>query len=1820
MRLRRPLNATTLWLSTSLVLTIAVLPLVTCLEASGRRSGQDAGKLPFIKYVFDESSLTSVGEVIPTLGTTTNDRPVAAGFNTNGFDAFTNHGMHDDVVTKIIDQQHVYNLLDRLREEKQKNQLKFATQHDVQKYHTSVNKYINFNYYNLTDNPEVEQKSLRNVNPKNFNNSIINFIDDLNSIEQSQTPKHESSSNNVINNDSGKLFPDAESQMGKRNTETISKFSTTENTPIWRNSQEISKFKTINISDSVDNILTDYEHIPIAVKNNSLGQTQYELLNIPAVTGNTADSAVSDASINSFNETDEQINTEKATEIVKLLELVDWNAMLDILHDDKKHEHDNSNTTVLHDKLLNDNSTSQIADENSTSDLNIAELCDLPFEMYQNTEQDASFDYYDNRESNFINSELERSQESTINNDNFMSTKNMKLKSKCVQIEGRNNFKTKNEPIFSASDNRVDIDAGIRRQDIFTTRGQNPLIMALEFNDRFLPVPMMASTAAKKQKDMLSALISATNPLTYMFESAKLFSEQMRPVMNGMMGRPVINGFRSTVRNQNPQPMPQKFNTVNQFFPVNEISSPASVFSEQFPPFPDIITNTLEHQNKLHLPNHDQFDVIRTVTDGPSKFQINEAGNRLLNIKIPTPSGKSSMFEINLMGNGFIGVLPVNEKTFKREIPTLTLENMIEAASTFNNPFDEIHITETSARNIPVIVKPSESIPSNFNFVQENLSIHDNEFSDQPGNELHKSLSLPQHLFSKTNSFKIQPDINKFPLFDPVNHAHTNSDVADINRFPFNTGNTASHANNGNSGLPFTKPSIFMAPSIFENPPPANFHKTFPEISAFNNPQINSQTNPLFQSFQGSDGKMWPIPPLFTRTTELPHLNNLFPETFFPKSAPASTDISFGSDPNVYYIDITIPDTNGAPPVVQHGQGAPVRSKRSASQDDIRNQEVKEKFNNRINQHSGPSISERQHYAMNHTARLLQYTGWNPVNPNDPLRNEPTVSYKPPPLQKVHFGKDPPTTEPLYPIVPKNPPVYVVRKEKVKPEIDEVYGTENIEYLHIEPQSKTIKAFHPAGNARIIKFVKKVESVKSSDQRKRSHLDPNVFFPSLVNKQSFETLGLNFANDSKNSDLTDLDISYSENQPKIAFSHPFLRILPPSASGSQTNPSIANARGILPSNISPQQLLQARLNLARLPLMTPLHGFFGSFSQIPLGPSAKLTGSLLTESPVQDSVDYMEQQPSEPVGAVLFARSKHNIERSDYFDDIEDNIGRITVLPSQTRFANDIYKPKTSAKSITANRLSDLLQIFKYTNATEPPPLPTTTPPPVTIMKGFRYTKPTELPPTTTTTRPTTTKRFRLPTAVRYSGANKPDYYVENTLTTTSRPLIISRITVAPALTPNSAKRVTGIPDLIFDRVAETNSLDGYLFSDSEASPEYRRAEMKPKLSLRENSIPAILIPKAVSSKRVSIRILGNEKEKDELIHFKNSEPLKSEFEIIYSKKGPTPTIAPNNQPDAPFTIIQGHSKVSVFRPDNKPKQSSSESKDAVFSSTIPSKSPALPPTVSTMATMNTFNNSTTLESHLRESIVGNDTSVPTQNIENVIVTNHPNYDYYNDDYTSDGSATGVRSYHDYPDMAFSDVPSYLIQQPWIHTNNPTSKPSQVSFTKLPAPNMNNFREIIDNDAQSSIGQAPQAVQESLANGEELFSDRYPQIPTLHFLEGLRRSMPTSAIPTTWQDLHEEEVLVTRIPDSVVIRIPDSAITQIPDYVVTRNPDSEDIRIPDSLITRIPESKSNKDNPENEPSEVPLVTLNQTDSHSPDSLLNENVENSTLDEIKVYQI
>ena len=304
----------------------------------------------------------------------------------------------------------------------------------------------------------------------------------------------------------------------------------------------------------------------------------------------------------------------------------------------------------------------------------------------------------------------------------------------------------------------------------------------------------------------------------------------------------------------------------------------------------------------------------------------------------------------------------------------------------------------------------------------------------------------------------------------------------------------------------------------------------------------------------------------------------------------------------------------------------------------------------------------------------IRYTSWNPLDPTDPMKNEETLSYSPPTNKRVHFSGEPyPPAKPMYPIEPKNPTVFVARESKSKPEIDRIYGTEEMNYMHYEPKTRTIKSFKRSGNKRVVKFVKKLSKKKLEKSDNRIPSNPFTTTDTLD-----ENIQKNFL--AQNQHLSESVLQYL----------------------LTTNPSMIRDLAIPKSSsvfVPPKST-----EISRVDDLSSLNRFPKNKS--PTTHHSQKSNDLSSNNVLAHKLGLTKQFP-ETTERVVFSRSnsrsklqaRQSVEHHDYFK------------------PTDIESLASQSASPTANRLSELLQIFKFVDATEPP---STTPNPVTLMPGFR--------------------------------------------------------------------------------------------------------------------------------------------------------------------------------------------------------------------------------------------------------------------------------------------------------------------------------------------------------------------------------------------------------------------------------------------------------------------------------------------------------------------
>lgn len=595
--------------------------------------------------------------------------------------------------------------------------------------------------------------------------------------------------------------------------------------------------------------------------------------------------------------------------------------------------------------------------------------------------------------------------------------------------------------------------------------------------------------------------------------------------------------------------------------------------------------------------------------------------------------------------------------------------------------------------------------------------------------------------------------------------------------------------------------------------------------------------------------------------------------------------------------------------------------------------------------------------------RSLQYDGWYPMDVSNPMADDPTVGYQPPPLERVHFSNDPMPKKPMYPVRPENPPVFVVRSEPRQPEYHSVYGTENVEYFHIHPQTNTVRAFRaPSQSVGAFRFVPapQFDSQQSSPSSKPhtealentsksleayahllrgfDYLDIPAKEPGFADKSDTfpgRPAGGNgrFPDQTSYYDVTDeydMEGAFSEiHSTTVARpSHVFPFSRGDRNPGSSKRPHIHGPRHRPdpPSRRSDIPPVREQEDKPDRPALHELLGNFPQESQIEeapfLGSATDSAGaSFVREIPPpnfrhtfrrtnigQPSEDprspqrgeALERPPGKRPWFLIDTRSSDRKREPSIASYIQPEthsgdekihyrpfgpVSYISKAGSKTS-GSHIHNPhlddhmNSYKPTLTANSLSELLQIFRFTHVTDKPGEKDEADEPVTLIREFRYTRPTEAPPTT----------FPPPTE---PGANR-------TALSTSY-----RYTPSPPGDSTTEAGVTKKPGKRhFDAVADTNSLDGYLFSDSEANPEYAHPQVRPNVVVVRSKDADVSKGVVKQSSRVSVSSSSI---------FRGSSVTPDTFEeleIIYPGPPPKGTTAAS----WPLYIIhQGHSKVKVF-------------------------------------------------------------------------------------------------------------------------------------------------------------------------------------------------------------------------------------------------------------------------------------------------------------------
>ncbi|XP_063880217.1 mucin-5AC-like [Scylla paramamosain] len=590
-----------------------------------------------------------------------------------------------------------------------------------------------------------------------------------------------------------------------------------------------------------------------------------------------------------------------------------------------------------------------------------------------------------------------------------------------------------------------------------------------------------------------------------------------------------------------------------------------------------------------------------------------------------------------------------------------------------------------------------------------------------------------------------------------------------------------------------------------------------------------------------------------------------------------------------------------------------------------------------------PSVNAKR---LTRRRRSLDFDGWFPMDVSNPMADDPTVAYQPPPLERVHFSNEPMKEKPLYPVRPENPTVFVVRSEKQKPEYHSVYGTENIEYYHINPQSNIVRAFRSPsftiGEATLVPEQTEATTTSSTTstttstttdstakavEESSSVPETNLEIPQK--EEGFSDRSDVFYEDTELSDgeaspdekpgcetetESDLEGAFSETRTSVILPPELFYLLrerskklqermiaqlpqqtpaPPPArrrfdntATIRTGPALHELLGNLPreSQIEESPYLGSATDSAGVRKIPPPNFRYASLRtsasrQSPVTSRTRVRGSS-TRKPASSGrpwylIDTRSSDSSrrrEPsiasyiVPDTLSGDSKVNYKPNGPVSYVNKQITTITDLIDNPHLNDHMnsYKP-----TLTANSLSELLQIFRYTQVTNGPG-GSSTEEPVTVRE-FRYTRPTEETPTTEI----------LPTNYRY----------------TPSPSKFSDPTTEPGITERP-------PAVYSDAVADTNSLDGYLFSDSEANPEYARPQVRQNAVVKED--------KDADREKGAARGTSKVKINSNLVQRATATSTPAPRELRVIRPGPAPsskitTVSPQ------YVIYQGHSKVKVF-------------------------------------------------------------------------------------------------------------------------------------------------------------------------------------------------------------------------------------------------------------------------------------------------------------------
>lgn len=942
---------------------------------------------------------------------------------------------------------------------------------------------------------------------------------------------------------------------------------------------------------------------------------------------------------------------------------------------------------------------------------------------------------------------------------------------------------------------------------------------------------------------------------------------------------------------------------------------PASIVSGQRPS-PDASTQTPSPISDIGTTKtfSQTTSTPAILTSPPSASSLLPApnekqGTRVINIQIPRELQDIPILEINMKSNGDISIGPGGIETGAAVPDTQpdVAADVPDASTSFSRDFrnDDLDLGADS----PGTFDYDSAFPS----AQEGVGQLDTSFQTFPPESAGRPSSIQDILrmqrLGNTNTafgngmFDGGPMTRMQPL--PLDNAngHTNSPV-------------------------LNDPNLFSRQNLLSNYP-----STFP-------PDRNNVNHIYFVPFN-----MQPSLP-----TSVPAVENK------SQAIPPQTEISSAKkDSPIYYIDITLPGQRGEPTVKAS------RMKRSLQYD---------------------------------------FDGWYPLDVSNPMADDPTVGYQPPPLTQVHFSAEPSAKKPMYPVRPENPPVFVVRSEKVQPEYDSVYGTENIEYFHIHPQTNIIRAFRsPSQTVGAIRFMsapqfgEDEEQTETSGSPKISSEDRNATDkePGFADRADDFAKGggkIQFPESAAYDDNyeDDMDGAFSEIHPTMVRGRPG-HIFQYSSGDYEERPSVIRRQDYTGnretdrtrSRVALYELLgnhNPESQIEEAPYLGSATDSAGAsnirkvlpptfFRNLPNRRSSTTRTSSGRTPTRRGGNDYDEVSPSstrswflietrsetpnrkrEPsIASYIHPETHTNDEKIHY-----KPYGPVSYVPRGVTRGEHIhnphlddhmnsYKPSTS---LTANSLSELLQIFRYTQVTDSPRERGATDNPVTLRE-FRYTRPTEEPPTTPST--------FFPSSLRY----------------TTPP--------APADEPSTETAVTEKEQgNFFDAVADTNSLDGYLFSDSEASPEYARPQVRPNVVIIEGKDSHE--SKGVVRESSTVRVVSSSSATSRPSPVADSQPEKTNFEdleVIFtgSKSLSSPL----------YIIHQGHSKVRVFginSAEDKSQDGFDFNDHVIFSTYKPTSSENTTSTSSPSTSTTTSSTSTTTSSTPTTSTVTSTTMAST--------------------------------------------------------------------------------------------------------------------------------------------------------------------------------------------------------------------------------------------------